>query len=207
MTETDFRAYIETTTSPVLGDGAMGTMLNARGVGFDQCFDLINLIQPALIEEIHRAYIEAGAQVIQTNTFGANRYKLAAHGLQDDLSEINRAGVEAARRAAQTSTQTVWVAGDVGPLGVRLAPFGRVQPAQAREVFSEQIEALVAAGVDLLIFETMSDLHEIRQAVAAAKEVCDLPLVASMTFTRDDRTYWGTHPKRSPRASRRAVQT
>ena len=196
MTETDFRVFIETTTSPVLGDGAMGTMLNARGVGFDQCFDLVNLIQPALIEEIHRAYIEAGAQVIQTNTFGANRYKLAAHGLQDDLSEINRAGVEAARRAAQTSTLTVWVAGDVGPLGVRLAPFGRVQPAQAREVFSEQIEALVAAGVDLLIFETMSDLHEIRQAVAAAKEVCDLPLVASMTFTRDDRTLLGDPPEK-----------
>jgi homocysteine S-methyltransferase len=149
-----------------------------------------------LIEEIHRAYIEAGAQVIQTNTFGANRYKLAAHGLQDDLSEINRAGVEAARRAAQTSTLTVWVAGDVGPLGVRLAPFGRVQPAQAREVFSEQIEALVAAGVDLLIFETMSDLHEIHQAVAAAKEVCNLPLVASMTFTRDDRTLLGDPPEK-----------
>jgi homocysteine S-methyltransferase len=196
MTETDFRVFIETTTSSVLGDGAMGTMLNARGVGFDQCFDLINLIQPKLIEEIHCAYIEAGAQVIQTNTFGANRYKLAAHGLQDDLSEINCAGVEAARRAAQTSTQTVWVAGDVGPLGVRLAPFGRVQPAQAREVFSEQIEALVAAGVDLLIFETMSDLHEIRQAVAAAKEVCDLPLVASMTFTRDDRTLLGDPPEK-----------
>ena len=116
--------------------------------------------------------------------------------MRDDLSEINRAGVEAARRAAQTSTQTVWVAGDVGPLGVRLAPFGRVQPAQAREVFSEQIEALVAAGVDLLIFETMSDLHEIRQAVAAAKEVCDLPLVASMTFTRDDRTLLGDPPEK-----------
>lgn len=194
MTEFDFRTFIGTTNLPVLGDGAMGTMLNARGVGFDQCFDLINLTQPELVKEIHSAYIEAGAQVIQTNTFGANRYKLMAHGLQNDLSEIIQSGVELARQAVMASQKTVWVAGDVGPLGVRLAPFGRVQPEQAREVFIEQIEALVNAGVDLLILETMSDLHEICQAVAAAREACDLPLVASMTFTRDDRTLLGDPP-------------
>jgi homocysteine S-methyltransferase len=194
MVESKFTSLIEGTNIPVLGDGAMGTILNARGVGFDQCFDVVNLTQPELIKEIHYAYIEAGAQVIQTNTFGANRYKLTAHGLEEQLSEINRAGVELARQVVQASNQAVLVAGDVGPLGVRLAPFGRVQPEQARQVFIEQIDALVAAGVDLLILETMSDLHEIGEAVAAAREVGDLPVVASMTFTRDDRTLFGDPP-------------
>jgi homocysteine S-methyltransferase len=187
----------------------MGTLLNGRGVSFDQCFDALNLSNPALVGEIHRAYIEAGSQVIQTNTFGANRFKLAEHGLQAQVAEINRAGVELARRVALASYKDVLVAGDVGPLGVRLAPFGRVQPEQARRAFAEQIAALAAAGVDLLIIETFSDLFEIREAVAAARQVgADLrvrpdlgdrpylPVVASMTFTRDDRTLLGDSPAR-----------
>ena len=146
---------------PVIGDGAMGTLLNQRGVSFDQCFDELNLTRPALVADIHREYIEAGAQLIQTNTFGANRYKLAQHGLEDRLVEINRAGVDLARRVVLASFRPVLIAGDVGPLGVRLAPFGRVQPEQARQAFCEQIEALANAGVDLLIFETMN-LYETR---------------------------------------------
>jgi homocysteine S-methyltransferase len=189
-----FRTALQNDRLPLLGDGAMGTMLNARGVAFNECFDALNLTRPALVAEIHRAYIEAGAQVIQTNTFGANRYKLAAQGLESQVKEINRAGVDLARRVVQASFREVFVAGDVGPLGVRLAPFGRVQPEQARQAFAEQVTALVEAGADLLIFETFSDLYELREAVQAAREVCDLPAVASMTFTRDDRTLLGDSP-------------
>jgi methionine synthase / methylenetetrahydrofolate reductase(NADPH) len=190
-----FRLLLEA-GSPILGDGAMGTVLNARGIGFEQCFDELNLTNPALVAGIHRSYIEAGSQVIQTNTFGANRYKLAAHGLAHQVIEINRAGVELAHRSVLAAFKNVLVAGDVGPLGVRLAPFGRIQPEQARQVFKEQIAALWEAGVDLLIVETMSDVHETKQAILAARDVCDLPVVASMTFTRDDRTLLGDNPSR-----------
>ncbi|HSF81146.1 MAG TPA: bifunctional homocysteine S-methyltransferase/methylenetetrahydrofolate reductase [Anaerolineales bacterium] len=194
--QSKFLARLEASKTPLLSDGAMGTVLNARGIAFDQCFDALNLSQPALVGDIHRAYIEAGAQVIQTNTFGANRYKLAAHGLEARLAEINRAGVELARRVALACYKDVLVAGDVGPLGVRLAPFGRVQPEQARQAFAEQITALAEAGADLIIIETISDLLEMRQAILAARQACDLPLVASMTFTRDDRTLLGDAPEK-----------
>lgn len=186
----------------LLADGAMGTMLHARGVGFDQCFDELNLTNPALVADVHREYIEAGAQVILTNTFGANRYKLSRHGLEDRVAEINRAGVELARRVVAASFREVFVAGDVGPLGVRIAPFGRVQPEQARKAFSEQIAALCEAGADLIVIETMSDLYEIQEAVRAARQVCSLPVVASVTFTRDDRTLLGDSPVRVARVLR-----
>jgi homocysteine S-methyltransferase len=178
----------------LLADGAMGTMLHARGIGFDKCFDELNLTNPSAVAEIHRAYIEAGAQLIITNTFGANRFKLSKHGLQDRVAAINKAGVDLAKRVVAASFREVLVAGDVGPLGVRIAPFGRVQPEQARLAFAEQIEALAGAGVDLIVIETFSDLYEIREAIRAAKEVCDLPVVASVTFTRDDRTVLGDDP-------------
>jgi methionine synthase / methylenetetrahydrofolate reductase(NADPH) len=189
-----FLSLLASSKVPLLGDGAMGTMLNARGESFDQCFDALNLTKPELVGEIHRAYIEAGSQIIQTNTFGANAFKLAAHALEGQVREINRAGVELARHVVKASANEVFIAGDVGPLGVRLAPFGRVQSEQARQVFSEQIEGLVEAGVDLLIIETFSDLNEILVAVAAARQVCNLPVIASMTFTRDDRTLLGEDP-------------
>jgi homocysteine S-methyltransferase len=186
--------------SPLLSDGAMGTMLNARGAGFEACFDALNLSRPGLVGEVHREYIEAGADIIQTNTFGANRYKLGAHGLQAKAQEINRAGVELARRVVMASFKDVLVAGDVGPLGVRLAPFGRVQPEQARQAFAEQIGALAEAGADLIILETFSDLQELSEAIAAARQVCGLPVAASMTFTRDDRTLLGDSPARVAQA-------
>ena len=202
----------------LLADGAMGTMLHARGIGFDQCFDELNLTDPAAVADIHKAYIDAGAQLILTNTFGANRYKLNKHGLESKVAEINRAGVELARRAVAASFKDVWIAGDVGPLGMRIAPFGRVQPDEARAAFSEQIAALAEAGADLIVIETMSDLYEIQEAIRAARDVgatfmvtqegmqqngrrraSPLPIVASMTFTRDDRTVLGDSPEKVAR--------
>jgi len=178
----------------ILADGAMGTMLHSRGVSFEKCFDELNLTNPVAVADVHREYIEAGAQLILTNTFGANRFKLGKHGLDNKTVEINKAGVELAKRIVSASYKNVLVAGDVGPLGVRIAPFGRVQPEQARAAFAEQIEALCEAGADLIVIETMSDLYEIQEAVKAAKQVCSLPLVASVTFTRDDRTLLGDDP-------------
>ena len=183
----------------LLADGAMGTMLHARGVGFDKCFDELNLTNPASVAEIHREYIEAGAQLIITNTFGANRFKLTKHGLQEDVKEINAKGVELAKRVVAASFKEVLVAGDVGPLGVRIAPYGRVQLDEAREAFAEQIQALSEAGADLIVIETMSDLYEIKEAIKAARQICDLPVVASVTFTRDDRTLLGDNPAKVAR--------
>ncbi len=183
----------------LLADGAMGTMLHARGISFEKCFDELNLTNPAAVADIHREYIEAGANIIQTNTFGANRYKLAKHGLADKVAEINRAGVELCRRAISASFKDVMIAGDVGPLGVRIAPYGRVQPEEARAAFAGQLSTLAEAGVDLIIIETMSDLYEIQEAIQAAKQF-DIPIVASMTFTRDDRTLLGDAPENVARA-------
>jgi len=185
---------------PLVSDGAMGTMLHKRGVAFEECFDQLNLTNPAVVAEIHREYIDAGAQIVQTNTFGANRYKLDQHGMRARVGEINAAGVELARRVVMASFKDVLIAGDIGPLGVRLAPFGRVQLEQARAAFSEQISALADAGADLLIIETMTDLYELREAVEAARHVAPhLPVIASMTFTRDDRTLLGDEPAKVAR--------
>lgn len=178
--------------SVILADGAMGTMLHGRGVSFEKCFDELNLTNPDAVAQVHSEYIEAGARLILSNTFGANRFKLGQHGLDDQVVQINKAGVQLARRLA--ASRDVFVAGDVGPLGVRIAPFGRVQPEQARAAFAEQISALCAAGADLIVVETVSDLYEIREAARAAREVCSLPLVTSVTFTRDDRTVLGDDP-------------
>lgn len=194
MSAGSFLTLLEQSVLPILTDGAMGTELHARGVAFGACFDELNLTHPALVADIHRDYIEAGSQLILTNTFGANRYKLAEHGLEAQVAEINRAGVELARRIVLASFKDVLVAGDVGPLGVRLVPFGRVTKAQARAAFAEQIASLAEAGADLIVIETLSDLTEILQAVKAAQQACTLPVVASMTFTRDDRTLLGDAP-------------
>ncbi len=181
-------------TETILADGAMGTMLHGRGVSFDKCFDELNLTNPAAVADLHREYIEAGAQLILTNTFGANRFKLGKHGLDKNIVEINKAGVELAKRTVAASFKDVLVAGDIGPLGVRIAPFGRVQPEQARAAFVEQINALCEAGADLIVIETMSDLYEIQEAIKAEKQNCTLPVIASVTFTRDDRTLLGDDP-------------
>jgi len=190
---------------PLLSDGAMGTMLHKLGVTSSGSFDALNLTQPSVVADVHLRYIKAGSHMIQTNTFGANRFKLTRHGLQDQLVEINRAGVELARKAISFSTKDVLLAGDVGPLGVRLAPFGRVQLEEARSVFSEQISILAAAGVDLILIETMTDLYEVVEAIKAAREVAPgLPVLASMTFTRDNRTLLGDSPAKVARTIRAA---
>ncbi|NMC47583.1 MAG: bifunctional homocysteine S-methyltransferase/methylenetetrahydrofolate reductase [Chloroflexi bacterium] len=183
---------------PLVADGAMGTLLHERGVSFENCFDELNLTNPALVGSVHQEYIRAGAEIILTNTFGANRYKLERCGLEELLDEINQTGVDLARRTISAAfKENVMIAGDVGPLGVRLAPFGRVQVEQAREVFREQIRSLHNANCDLIVIETMTDLYEIREAILAAREVDeDIPLVASMTFTRDDRTLLGDDPQK-----------
>jgi methionine synthase / methylenetetrahydrofolate reductase(NADPH) len=181
----------------LLSDGAMGTILHSRGGDFEQCFDELNLTNPGIVAEIHRSYIDAGSQMIQTNTFGANRYKLLKHGLEDKVLEVNQAGVELAKKVIQALFKNILIAGDVGPLGVRIAPFGRVKPEQAREVFREQIQALISSGVDLIIIETFSDLYEIREAIIAAKSIDqNIPVIASMTYTRDDLTLLGDSPAR-----------
>jgi methionine synthase / methylenetetrahydrofolate reductase(NADPH) len=186
--------FLEQLQSQVLlADGAMGTLLHTHGVEHTHCFDELNLTDPARVADVHRQYIDAGAQIILTNTFGANRYKLHKHGLDDKTAQINQAAVALARRVVDASFKPVLVAGDVGPLGVRIAPYGRVQAHEVRAAFVEQI--LSFEGVDLIVIETMTDLYEIHEAIAAAKEVApQTPVVATMTFTRDDRTLLGDDP-------------
>ncbi len=196
MTREEFRQRLG--EKPLLVDGAMGTVLHGRGIAIDECFDALNIRQPALVAEIHRAYIDAGADIIETNSFGSNRFKLAEHGLEEQVREINQAAVQVARRVIDSSYKPVLLAGSVGPLGVRLVPLGRVTVEEARAAFVEQIEALVQAGpqgVDLLIIETMSSAVEVETAVAAARAIApDLPIVTNMTFSRDDRTMLGLKP-------------
>jgi methionine synthase I (cobalamin-dependent)/5,10-methylenetetrahydrofolate reductase len=177
---------------PILADGAMGTLLHARGVPVDACFDALNLTAPEVVLGVHRDYLAAGAEIVETNTFGANRYKLAEHGLADETRAVNQAGVRLARQAVDEAGGNAYIAGSVGPLGVRLAPVGRVAAESAYDAFREQIDAL--CGADLLMLETFSDLRELEQAVRAARDVCELPVVAQVTFTRDDRTLLGDTP-------------
>jgi homocysteine S-methyltransferase len=180
---------------PVLGDGAMGTQLYARaGVSFERCLEELNRSNPDLVKGVHLDYLRAGAEIIETNTFGANRVRLAAHGLQDAVEEINRQGVAIAREARRLTGQQVWVAGAVGPLGKRLVPLGPIAQAQARAAFRQQASALAAAGADLIMLETFSDLQELREAVLAAREACSLPLIAQMTLNEEGRTAEGVTP-------------
>lgn len=181
---------------PILADGAMGTMLYARGISFDRCFDELNLSNPTLVQEIHRDYLRAGAEIIETNTFGANRFKLAHHGLENKVRDINLRGVKIAREAREIAGANAFVFGSVGPLGHFIAPLGGITEAEARAAFKEQIEGLLEGGADAIIIETISDLNELRIAVAAARDVTnDLPLIAQMSFTEDEDTLVGNTPE------------
>jgi homocysteine S-methyltransferase len=173
-------------------DGAMGTMFYERGVFINTCYDALNLSEPDLVRSIHREYIEAGAELIQTNTFGANRLKLKRYGFEDRVGEINRSAAELAREEAG---DRVYVGGSVGPLGIRIEPFGPTSFDEAREFFSEQIEGLVDGGVDCIVLETFSDLNQILQGLYASREVCDLPVIAQMTCGNDGNTLLGTPPE------------
>jgi methionine synthase / methylenetetrahydrofolate reductase(NADPH) len=182
--------------APVLFDGAMGTQLYARGVPFERCFDELNLVQPDLVQEIHRAYIAAGADVIETNTFAANRVRLADFGLDDRVRDINFRGVRLAREAKEVSGESVFLAGSVSGLGQPLAPVGTIGHEEARAVFVEQIEALLEAGVDLLVLETFSNLDELREAVLAATSVStELPILAEVSIADDGTTLAGATPE------------
>lgn len=178
----EFRSRLE--SKIIVADGAMGTMLYAKGIFINRCFDELNLSSPQLVREIHQEYVRAGAEVIETNTFGGNRVRLGAFGFAEKLRAINEAGVRLAREAAGTRA---FVAGAIGPLGARIEPLGPMSFAEARAVFREQAEALVAAGVDLLVLETFYELNELREAILAAREAAgpDMIVIAQVTVNDD----------------------
>ena len=187
------------TNRPILADGAMGTVLYARGVFINRCYDELNLTDPGLILSIHEEYLQAGSEIIETNTFGANRFRLARHGLAGSVAQINAAGVKLARQAVdhlkEKQAGEAWVAGSVGPLGVRLEPLGKTGLDEARAAFAEQIDALAEAGADLIIIETMSALNEAREALAAAREVApDLPVLVMVTVDDEGNCLDGASP-------------
>ena len=176
----------------IVCDGAMGTMFYQRGVFINKNFDQLNITQPQLVQEIHQEYIAAGAELIETNTFGANPVKLKGHGLADKVWEINLAGAELARKAAGTD---VLVAGSMGPLGIKIEPLGPTSYAEACVYFEAQVEPLLAGGVDLFIIETFTHIEELTQAVAAIRKHSDLPIIASITVSEDGRTLLGMRPE------------
>ncbi len=175
-----------------LFDGAMGTMLYSKGVFINKCYDELNLRNPEIVTEVHRQYVKAGAEILETNTYGANRVKLRAFSLEEELLEINTRAVELARRAAGDS---VYVAGAMGPLGIRIEPYGPTSRDEARAYFREQAKALRDAGVDLFVLETMSNLSEIEQGILAIRDVCSLPIIAQMTINGEGRTTYGDVPR------------
>jgi methionine synthase I (cobalamin-dependent)/5,10-methylenetetrahydrofolate reductase len=180
--------------SPVLCDGAMGTLLYSKGVFINRCYDELNLSQPDLIRAVHHEYLQAGAEIIETNTFGANSFRLARHSLADKVRDINKTGARLAREAVKSFD--VWVAGSVGPLGTRIEPLGKTSFEEARQAFREQIEALVEGGVDLLMLETFGYLEELHQAMLAANEVApNLPLVVQVTIDEDGNCLDGSDPE------------
>ncbi len=169
-------------------DGAIGTRFYDKGVFINKSYDELNLTAPDLVREVHEEYIKAGADIIETNTFGATRHKLKQYGLENNLFEINLAGAKLAREAAG---EEGFVAGAIGPLDLRIEPYGPTSFDEAKEMFKEQISALLEGGVDLFILETFSDLSEIRQAIKAVRESCDLPIIAQMTIQTNGKTIFG----------------
>ena len=173
-------------------DGAMGTMLYAKGVYINRSYDELNLTNPDLVREVHEEYVRAGADIIETNTFGATAQKLQQYGLEGSLRLIN---IAAARIAREAAGERAYVAGAVGPLGLRIEPYGPTSFDEAKDMFKEQVAALLDGGVDLFILETFSDISQMRQAIRAVKELCDLPIVAQMTILPDGNTAFGTTPE------------
>src|SRR5256886_11195218 len=170
-------------------DGAMGTMLYAKGVYINRCYDELNLSNPDLVREVHAEYVRAGAEIVETNTFGATAHNLNQYGLAGSLHEIN---VAAARLARAGAGDKAHVAGAIGPLGLRIEPYGPTSYDEAKDLFKAQAEGLLEGGVDLFIVETFSDLSEIRQAIRAVREISDLPIIAQMTIMIDGNTTYGT---------------
>jgi homocysteine S-methyltransferase len=173
-------------------DGAMGTMLYAKGVYINRSYDELNLVVPDLVREVHAEYVRAGADIIETNTFGANVNKLQPYGLEANLREIN---IKAARIAREAAGNRALVAGAIGPLGLRIEPYGPTSFDEARQMFSDQAAALLEGGVDLFIVETFSDISELQQAMKAVRDLCDLPIVAQVTIQMDGNTLFGATPE------------
>ena len=173
-------------------DGAMGTILYDKGVFINRCFDELNISSPEMVQEVHSDYIAAGANIIETNTFGANRHKLMMHGLGGKLAEINRQG---ARIAKESAGDNAFVAGAIGPLDIRIEPWGKMSVDEARVTFAEQARALQEGGVDLFILETFSDMNEIYAAIRGVRDASDLPIVAQMTIEEDGNSLEGTPPE------------
>jgi homocysteine S-methyltransferase len=188
-------------TRVLVCDGAMGTMLYTKGVFLNRCFDELNLTRPDLVLDVHREYLRAGADLIETNTFGANRFKLGHFGLADETARINREGAVIARRAA---AGRAWVAGSIGPLGQRIEPWGRTSAEDAEAAFRDQARALVEGGVDLFMLETFGDVNEIVAAIRAVRSVSSLPIVAQVTTGEDGHTPDGTPPEVFAAALQRA---
>ena len=186
-----FRSLLDSDVIHVV-DGAMGTMLYAKGVYINRCYDELNLSNPDLVREIHGEYIRAGADIIETNTFGATAHKLQQYGLEANMHEINAIAAKLAREAAK---DRVYVAGAIGPLGLRIEPYGPTSFDEAKEMFRAQAVALLEGGVDLFVVETFSDVSEIREAIRAIRELCDLPIIAQMTIMTDGNTLFGTTPE------------
>lgn len=186
------------TGKPIVADGAMGTMLFSLGLQRGQSPELWNVERPDDVRSVYRAYIEAGSQIILTNTFGGNRPRLAMHGLEHRAVELNRAAAQAARQEADAADHPVVVGGSIGPTGHMLVPVGTLEFDEAVSIFEEQAGALIAGGVDVLWIETMSDLEEIRAAIEGARRVdAAFPLVATMTFDTKGRTMMGTTPEKA----------
>ena len=198
------KPFLETLDERVLVcDGAMGTMLYSKGVLINKSYDALNVSQPELVVDVHQEYVRAGADIIETNTFGANRVKLGSFGLADSLREINAAGARLARSAAG---DRAYVAGAIGPLGIRIEPWGKTGVDEARAFFREQADALAEAGVDLFVLETFRDLNEMGAAIDAVRNVSALPIVAQMTTEEDGNTLDGTPPEKfAPELERRGA--
>src|SRR6202521_3273204 len=180
--------------SAVLCDGATGTLLYAKGIFINRCYDELNVSQPELIRELHHEYMQAGAEIIETNTFGGNSFRLARHSMENRVREINLAGVRLAKEEAKSFD--VWVAGSVGPLGLRIEHPGKWSFEEARAAFRDQIAALVEGGVDLLMLETFGYLEELHQAVLACRDVdTKIPIVAQVTIDEDGNCLDGSDPE------------
>lgn len=178
----------------VLGDGAMGTMLQAAGLPAGSAPEQWNVTRPDVVRGIYQAYVDAGAQIIETNSFGGTRYRLGREGLQDHVAEYNLAAARLARQVADAAGREVLVAGSVGPTGEILAPLGTLDPADAQSAFAEQAAALAAGGVDFFLIETMSALEEVEAAIAGIRSASDRPIAVTMTFDTRFRTMMGVKP-------------
>ncbi len=190
----NFRQFIQEDRVRVF-DGAMGTMIYSKGVYINRCYDELNLSAPDLIHDIHREYLKAGAEIIETNTYGASRLRLAAQGLDDKLQEINVSAAQIARKAVKAANHEAFVAGAISPLGIRIEPYGPTSVDEAKDLFKEQVQALLEGEVDCFVLETFQDLAEMHQAIRAVRELSEHVIFAQMTINEMGETAYGTSPE------------